>query len=252
MAKPVGILQVSQQYIPILPNIVNAHTIRVMRINFVCGTINGVPVVVGDTGSGKVNAALVSTLLIQQFHVRCILFNGYAISLNSSLRVGDIVMGSHTAQFDVGELSQGMMKYEYTNTTGTNTPNPLYFPADQSLLRLAEDVVGSLHFSQIDDAGGLPYLPRIISGTVVTGDILVNSQRKKELLKRYFHADALDRETAAIAQVCWEERTPYLSVITISRLYRSDTRVDLNSFHKDAASNIIQFDEAIISRIGKH
>lgn len=247
---PIGILQVSPKPDQLLANIVNAQTETVMRMNFVTGTISGVPVVVGEPDSGKVNTAVASTVLIEHFHVRCILFNGYARSLNSTLRVGDIVVGSHTAEFDVGEVYHREMIYKSTDALGTMQQNPLFFPADHSLIHYAEKVVGTLHLSEIDVMGALPYSPRIISGTILTGDVQINNQKDTEDLQHHFHADAMDMEAAAVAHVCWEEKTPFLSVTTISKSDSNGTSINPDTFHKIAAINIIRLDEAIISKIG--
>ena len=60
-----------------------AHTV------FDTGTIDGHDVVLAGSGMGKVNAALVTTLLADRFGCRAVVFSGVAGGLDPSLSIGE-------------------------------------------------------------------------------------------------------------------------------------------------------------------
>ena len=65
---------------------------RVGGVEFLEGTLAGRPVVVARVGVGKVNAALTTTLLLEHYRPRRVVFTGVAGGLDSSLAAGDIVL----------------------------------------------------------------------------------------------------------------------------------------------------------------
>jgi adenosylhomocysteine nucleosidase len=73
-----------------------AHTV------FDTGTIDGHDVVLAGSGMGKVNAALVTTLLADRFRCRTVVFSGVAGGLDPRLTIGDIVVADFVIQHDAG------------------------------------------------------------------------------------------------------------------------------------------------------
>jgi len=63
------------------------------------GRLNGRRVVVGRSGAGKVNAAIIITLLIGRFKPLAILFSGTAGAIDPALFPGDVVIGKTVAQY---------------------------------------------------------------------------------------------------------------------------------------------------------
>lgn len=53
-------------------------------------------------------------------------------------------------------------------------------------------------------------------GTIATGDIFVNQENKKRAIRDEFKADAIDMESAAIAQTTQRNNTPLIVIRTIS------------------------------------
>jgi adenosylhomocysteine nucleosidase len=87
---------------------------------------------------GKVNAAMAATLLVEQFQPTHVLFTGIAGGLNPDLRPGDVVIGAKTAYHDYGEWTPEGFRVGRMVNPFTGKPNPLFFPADASLLAVAE------------------------------------------------------------------------------------------------------------------
>ena len=83
------------------------RTYEQARMQFVEGLLGDVPVVVVQSGIGKVNAAACAQILIDTFAVTHVINTGIAGLLNPELQVGDIVISSDLVQHDmnVGPLN---------------------------------------------------------------------------------------------------------------------------------------------------
>jgi adenosylhomocysteine nucleosidase len=66
---------------------------RIQGVRFVTGALYGRRVVLAESGIGKVNAAMTTTLLIDHFQPRAVLFTGIAGGINPDLAPGDLVIG---------------------------------------------------------------------------------------------------------------------------------------------------------------
>jgi adenosylhomocysteine nucleosidase len=88
----VGVLGITQEVAPIEKKLENSREVVVQGYVFHVGTLKGRPVVVGRSGPGKVNAAIVATLLIGHFSPSALFFSGTAGALDPALRPGDVVI----------------------------------------------------------------------------------------------------------------------------------------------------------------
>lgn len=73
-------------------SLVIADTAYVADLRFDEGTLDGHPVVLVGAGMGKVNAAIVTTLLVDRFGCRVIVFSGVAGALDPAMDIGDVVI----------------------------------------------------------------------------------------------------------------------------------------------------------------
>src|SRR5207302_6020015 len=64
------------------------------------GTHDGEPVVLAESGIGKVNAAAAATLLLSRFAARTLIFSGVAGSLDPELAVGSVLLADRLAIHD--------------------------------------------------------------------------------------------------------------------------------------------------------
>ncbi|MCQ2734906.1 MAG: 5'-methylthioadenosine/adenosylhomocysteine nucleosidase [Alphaproteobacteria bacterium] len=151
---------------------------------FIEGEISGKKIVVVVSGIGKVNAALCTADLINYFKADTIINIGISGGLDSSLKIGDFVVGDNLAyhDFDTGaEIAQDI---------------PDSFQSSPQLTKL---------------------LPDNRHGLLCCGDQFIADESSLKAIKNKFsEALAVDMESAAIAHTCWLHNIPMLSVRQIS------------------------------------
>ena len=214
-------------------------TVVVDGVTFTAGRIGKQRVVVAETGIGKVNAAMTTALMLNHFRPRRILFTGIAGGTNPDLQPGDIVVAGQTAHHDYGSITDKNTPTRQTRNAITKEFNPVFFPADSILLRLAGNVVKTVLLEGIPLAsGGVSNRPvKVITGTVVTGDVFVASADKVKSLRADFGADATEMEGAAVAQVCYQLQVPHLIIRSLSDRADADAHIAYDRFYSTAARN---------------
>ena len=226
-------------------------TIMVDGITFTTGRLGKQRVVVAETGIGKVNAAMTTALLLDHFHPRRVLFTGIAGGTNPDLQPGDIVIAGQTMHHDYSSITSQNTPTRQTRNAITKQLNPIYFPADSALLRLAETVVKQVTLAGIPLAsGGVSNRPvKVITGTVVTGDIFVASVDKGKSLRTEFGADATEMEGAAVAQVCYQLQVPHLIIRSLSDRADAEAHIAYDKFYPIAARNSANVVMAIVKAL---
>ena len=246
---PVAILGAFDEEVTILEGQLanpTAHTIE--GIQFLTGTLNEQNVVIARTGVGKVNAAMTATLVIEHFHPNRVIFTGVAGGLNPDLQIGDIVIAQKTAQHDLGRLESAEIENMGTKNPINGKRNPVFFPADPELLQLTETVLADIKLNPFQTPQGQRH-PRIIRGTVVTGDMFVASDTKKAALHKSLGADAVEMEGAAVAQICWQQDVPCLVIRSLSDNAGANASEDFKKYYKIAARNSAALVTRIISQL---
>ncbi|WP_027003463.1 5'-methylthioadenosine/adenosylhomocysteine nucleosidase [Hugenholtzia roseola] len=213
----------------------NAKSTQLLGVTFYQGSIEDQPVVLVKSGIGKVNAALTTALLLQNFKPSAVIFTGIAGGIGENLLPGDIVISTQTAQHDFGQLSsEGISVWQTFNREEKS--NPLFFPCDSALVSLAEQAAAQaqLRLVRTYDA---KRKPSINKGTIVTGDVFMASSQGKAKLIKDFNAAAVEMEGGAVAQICFQEKIPYLVIRSISDTADEDAERFYKKFIKVAAFN---------------
>ncbi|GAB3789426.1 5'-methylthioadenosine/adenosylhomocysteine nucleosidase [Spirosoma horti] len=231
----------------------NPKKVIVDGITFTTGRLGSQRVVVAETGIGKVNAAMTTALLLDHFRPQRVLFTGIAGGTNPDLQPGDIVIAGRTAHHDYGAITDKNTPTRQTRNALTKQFNPVYFPADSALLKLAETVVKSVSLEGIPLAsGGVSNRPvKVMTGTVVTGDVFVASPTKVSSLRADFGADATEMEGAAVAQVCYQIQVPHLIIRSLSDRADAEAHIAYDKFYPTAARNSAKLVIAIVQALGK-
>lgn len=206
------------------------------KLQFMTGLLNEQHVVIAATGIGKVNAAMTATLAIEHFRPNQVIFTGVAGGLNPDLNLGDIVIAERSAQHDLGKLASVEIENFGVRNPITGKRNPVFFPADPRLLQAAQTAQGQVELSPLDTPDGQRH-PRIVTGTVVTGDIFVAFDAKRTTLHENLGGDAVEMEGASVAQICWQHNIPCLVIRSLSDYAGSDATDDFKKYYKIAARN---------------
>ncbi|MHC4118076.1 MAG: 5'-methylthioadenosine/adenosylhomocysteine nucleosidase [Planctomycetota bacterium] len=209
---------------------------RIEGIRFVSGKLNGQDVVVTWTGVGKVNAAMTATLLIEHYRPQRIIFTGIAGGVNPDLQPGDIVIADRTAHHDMGTFWPEGLFCKGVKNRLDGIENPVFFPADPNLVKLAQRASTLADFQSIKTAKG-ERDPKIIRGVVVTGDSFIASTDKCAELRKKLEADAVEMEGAAVAQICYQREVPCLVIRSISDNADEGAVLDKQMFYIMAARN---------------
>ncbi|MBD2756850.1 5'-methylthioadenosine/adenosylhomocysteine nucleosidase [Spirosoma validum] len=232
-------------------SLTKSKTVVVDGITFTTGRIGKQRVVVAETGIGKVNAAMTTALMLDHFRPKRVLFTGIAGGTNPDLQPGDIVIAGQTAHHDYGSITDKNTPTRQTRNAITREFNPVYFPADSVLMRLAENVVKTVSLEGIPLAsGGVSDRPvKVMTGTVVTGDVFVASPEKVKNLRADFKADATEMEGAAVAQVCYQIQVPHLIIRSLSDRADAEAHIAYDKFYPTAARNSAKLVIALVKAL---
>jgi len=235
--RPVAILGAfADETRPIARALADPETLRVLGLRFLHGLLEDCPVVVAETGVGKVNAAATTAFLLLRFQPRAVIFTGIAGGLDPDLQPGDIVIGAATVQHDfVHATDDSLIRFAPRNPVD-GSRNPLHLPADAGLLAVVRRAAAGTEFLPIrSSAGAGP--PRCVEGLIATGDAFVASDRMKRELRERLQADAVEMEGAAVAQVCHQSGTPCIVIRSLSDNADAAAAEDLERFYAVAAEN---------------
>jgi adenosylhomocysteine nucleosidase len=249
--RPAAVLGVTAQDVAELhARLADAVALEIEGIQFTSGRIAGRPVVVSWTGVGKVNAAMVTTLLIEHFKPTKVVLAGIAGGIDPNLEPGDLVVAAQTAHHDMGYIGPVGLEPGGVRNRLTDETNPTFFPADPDLLAAARHAASTTPFDPIDHRNG-QRPPRVVLGTLVTGDTFVASKIQCRRLAEMFEADAVDMEGAAVAQICHQRGVGCLVLRSIADRADESAVVDKQKFYALAAKNSARLVVEVLANLGE-
>ena len=208
------------------------ETTEVASLSFCRGKLSGKEVVVVRSGIGKVNAAICTQILVDQFHVDVIINTGIAGSLDAEIDIGDIVISTDAVEHDMDASIFGDPIGQIPQM------DTFSFPADESLVKLAKEVNEKAN----------PDVHTWI-GRFVIGDQFVSSGEKKEQLIRVFDAKCTEMEGAAIAHAAYLNKISCVIIRAISDKADNSAVVDYPAFEAAAIRHSVRLIEALVSEI---
>lgn len=170
-------------------------------VNYITGIMNGRAVVTTVTGIGKINAAAITSRLIENFNPAAVFLSGIAGAINSELLVGDIIVGTKLYSVENFKIANPL-KRDVINATNRK-PNTEMLEADSYLLEIAK----SMYTAERKK--------KIVYGLIATTDIYPPYAQQVMSLQE-MGVDAIDMEGFAVMQVCWLFNKPCLIVRSIS------------------------------------
>ena len=172
-----------------------------------------------QSGLGKVNAAVVSTLLIEKFECELLLFSGVAGGIDPGIEIGEVIIGESLIQYDYGTLkNRELLPFRPGSIPTGESKNELEYSLDPKIK----------HKIKVS-------LPNVRMGIILTGDVLLQCEEtQKELFEKY-GAQAIDMEGAAVAQVAEQFGIPAIVVRCLSDLAGADSQKLSSKFLNMAA-----------------
>ncbi len=190
---------------------------KIGDISFFRGKLCDREVVFVQSGIGKVNAAVTTTLLIYRYEVNQIIFSGVAGSLDNRICVGDIVVSEDLVQHDFDACEFGYRKGQIPDMDTWS------FKADRELLERCRKI----------EIPGY----KMFHGRILTGDQFINRKEEKEQLGRSFEALCTDMESGSVAQVCYRFGVKFIVIRSISDSLTDESGMEYDKFVKLAAQN---------------
>jgi len=155
--------------------------------------------------------------------------------LHPDSKPGDIVIGQQVFHHDyVWYHPNTEPEVRATSSVNYAIKNPLYFKSDSILVKKAEGVASKIAFQKVGENQ-----PNVFVGTIATGDAFVSNNAKASQLFTNFNAYATEMEGAAVAQIAYTEKVPFLIIRSCSDNANSGASLDFATFLKSAATNAI-------------
>ena len=199
---------------------------KIGSFEFYTGKIEGQDVVLLQCGIGKVSAAVGCALLIHNFKPSCIINTGSAGGINPSLKVGDAVISSGLIYHDVDVTA-------FNYAPGQLPGQPQIFPADETLIKLAETAIDELKQEQI-----LPSTFNHSRGLIGSGDVFMHEPLRIDAVRKTFpEIAAVEMEGAGIAHCCNLFSIPVLVIRALSDIAGTESAMSFVEFLPIASAN---------------
>lgn len=218
MKKTGIIVAMKEELEEILKIMNNINKKNIYNIQYFEGSINTTDIIIVESGVGKVNAARITQILIDKLEVKEIINVGSAGALNDELNIGDIVIADKLVQHDFDITA-------FNHNKGYITGVGDYIQTDKSLIEKFINLA-----SKIENK---TYKIRV--GTIASGDIFCTDTKMKDKIQEKFNADCVEMEGAAIAQVCYLDKVPFIVIRSISDTPNGNNAIVFDEFVKLAA-----------------
>ncbi|BBB26230.1 5'-methylthioadenosine/S-adenosylhomocysteine nucleosidase [Amphritea japonica] len=195
------------------------------------GSMHGIEVVLLKSGIGKVNAAIGTTLMLQEFQPTCVINTGSAGGFSEELEVGDVVISTEVRHHDVDVTIFG---YEHGQLPGL----PAAFTPDGFLADVAQRCIARME--------GI----KTVQGLIATGDSFMNCPERVAKTRENFPAmKAVEMEAAAIAQTCHQFDIPFIVIRSLSDIAGKESNLSFEQFLVVAAKHSAEMVMAIVQTI---
>lgn len=232
----IGIISAMQEEVQSLLQALDnpKKTTKGMRSYFT-GVLFDKNVVIVFSRWGKVAAAATATQLINDYNPNEIIFTGVAGAIDSSLNIGDIVIGKELYQHDLNATPfYKKFHIPILNIKSVSTKN------NDRLMKSTKSFLENynLYIDRAERDAFEIYSPKTIFGDIATGDEFISSKQKIfDLKKDLPSAMCVEMEGAAVAQVCLEYEVSFSIIRIISDKANDNAHIDFARFANSIASN---------------
>ncbi|CAM3098855.1 5'-methylthioadenosine/S-adenosylhomocysteine nucleosidase [Sporolactobacillus spathodeae] len=228
-----GLIGAMEEEIAILKERLEDRTeTEVAGCHFYSGKLEGMDVVLLQSGIGKVNAAIGTALLIDRFQPDLVINTGSSGGTDQSLAIGDVVISNKVFHHDVDATA-------FNYVPGQVPGMPAFYQPDPKLAAMAAAIATDLSEGH-----------RIIQGAIGTGDSFMSDRKRIEALSALFpDMVTVEMEAAAIAQTCYRFNIPFLIVRSLSDIAGKASEISFEKFLEQAAVHSAQFVIALVKTI---
>ena len=228
--KKTGIIGAMEVEIAILKKKMEpVKTVVKAGMEFCEGILSGRSVVVVRSGIGKVNAAVCTQILIDEFEVDTVINTGIAGSLRTEINIGDIVISTDLLHHDMDARNFG---YPLGQIPQMDT---LSFKADDKVAELAAKACKEVN----------PEI-QVFSGRIVSGDQFIADKEVKEHIEKNFGGYCTEMEGAAIAQTAYLNKVPFVVLRAISDQADDSATMDYPVFEQMAVAASVRLVEKLL------
>lgn len=248
----------------ILPIVADRQEEGHAGVRLVSGQIDGTPVILVESGVSMVNATMAAQIAIDRYRIDKLIVMGISGGANPDLHVGDVVIPDGWSEYlesvfarenDGHYVLPSYFAVPQERHFGMIFPQPVHvprstgmpelrwsFPVDHDLLEAARRISSRLAFNKC--TAGMKCLettPRlVVGGGGVSGPAFIDNAAFREFAHRTFHADVLDMEAAAVAQVAYMNGVPFLAIRSLSDLAGGDADANqMEAFQELASGNAV-------------
>lgn len=211
----------------------NIEEEKVYNLIFTKGSISDKDCVLVECGVGKVNAARVAQIMIDKYEVNYVINVGAAGGTTDELKIKDIVIGEKLVQHDFDVTSAG--NYEKGEIAGTGK----FFESDKRLVKICEEIM-----NETKENGG-----SVKVGIIASGDYFCASPQRAIQIRKEFNADCVEMEGAAIAQVCFLDKIPFLVIRGISDTPNGNNEIDFHTYLEIVSKQVSEILKRLIEKI---
>ncbi|MFL0251590.1 5'-methylthioadenosine/adenosylhomocysteine nucleosidase [Clostridium neuense] len=200
-----------------------------MIFNF--GKISNKNVVIVRCGIGKVNAAICTQILVDDFNVDCIINVGVAGGIGKNIYPGDIVIADNLVEHDMDTTAFGDKRGQVPRM------DTFDFKCNETLVKKAKEACGNFKDHSV-------FIGRIVSGDQFIADI-----DKIRWLDKEFGAMACEMEGGSIAHTAYLNKIPFVVIRSISDNANNGASMDYEKFKPIAIKNSTDILENMINLI---
>lgn len=228
----IGVIGAMEEEVELLRNqLANISVREIANSEFTTGTYKGQELILLKSGIGKVNAAMTTTILMQEYKPDLVLNIGSAGGFDEELEVGAVVISGEVRHHDVDATVFG---YEL----GQVPQMPAAYTANKELIELAVQAV--------DEIGEHQHAV----GLIATGDSFMSDPARVALVKRQFpEIKAAEMEAAAVAQVCFQYDTAFVVIRALSDIAGKESSVSFDEFLPVAAKHSTEIVLRVIEKM---
>ena len=191
------------------------ETVNFAGNDYHIGKLGNLEVILAGCGIGKVNAAICTVALIEKFGATHIINTGVAGGVTPDAKVLDVIISSSVCYHD---FTPGILS--------RNFPFCEEFEGDKKLIEVMTKVYENKERNY-----------RFCAKRIVTGDVFVEDSAVKESIASRFTPGCVDMESAAVGQVCYIMKTPFITLRALSDSADDDAAMSFDQFAAIAADN---------------